>query len=186
MNTQSFNKRWIVNIFCAALKLEVEMWIRGRCFVWREINRFTLRLAVYSQPVRLGFKTLETQDQYFFSTEQLQLESVCNICLTRRWGLMFTISAGPRQRSHSRVTVSRGSWPHFTVWDSRVPQPGGPGPCTYILQENGDPVTPPGTGFTFRRLLRLAGPRWSYWTPPLRGFYLVWRTYVVHIHDSKR
>jgi hypothetical protein len=29
----------------------------------------------------------------------------------------------------------------------RLPQPGGPGPCTYIPQEQGGPVIPPGTGF---------------------------------------
>jgi hypothetical protein len=37
-----------------------------------------------------------------------------------------------RQRSHSQVRVPRGSWPHFTVSDLRLPQPGGPGPCIYI------------------------------------------------------
>jgi hypothetical protein len=34
----------------------------------------------------------------------------------------------PLQLSHSQVRVQRDSWPHFTVWDSRLPQPGGPGP----------------------------------------------------------
>jgi hypothetical protein len=62
-------------------------------------------------------------------------------------GLLFTIAADPRQRSHSQVRVPRNSWPHFTVSDSRLPQPGGPGPRTYISQEQGDPVIPPGTGF---------------------------------------
>jgi hypothetical protein len=61
-----------------------------------------------------------------------------------RTGLPFTIAAG--QRSHSWVR-------YFTLSDSRIPQPGGPGFRIYILQEQSDPVTPPGTGFTFRRLL---------------------------------
>jgi hypothetical protein len=39
-------------------------------------------------------------------------------------------------------------------------QPGGPGPLIYIPQEQGGPVILPGTGFPFRRLLRLAGLRW--------------------------
>jgi hypothetical protein len=52
-------------------------------------------------------------------------------------GLSFTIAAGPRQRSPS----------HFTVSDSRLPQPGGPGPHIYIPQEQGGPVIPPGIGF---------------------------------------
>jgi hypothetical protein len=38
-----------------------------------------------------------------------------------RTGLSFTISAGPRQRSHSRVPVPWDSRPYFTVSDSRLP-----------------------------------------------------------------
>jgi hypothetical protein len=41
------------------------------------------------------------------------------------------------------------------------PQPGGPGPRIYIPQEHAGSA-PPGTGFSFRRLLRLAGLRWRY------------------------
>jgi hypothetical protein len=43
-------------------------------------------------------------------------------------GLSFTTADGPRQRSHFQVRVPRDSWPHFTVSDSRLPQPEGPGP----------------------------------------------------------
>jgi hypothetical protein len=53
--------------------------------------------------------------------------------------------------------------------DSRLPQPGGPGPRIDIPQEQGDPVIPPGTGFPFRHLLRLAGLRWRYSTQPPHG-----------------
>jgi hypothetical protein len=35
-----------------------------------------------------------------------------------RTGLSFTIAAGPRQCSHSRVRVPLDSWPYFTVSDS--------------------------------------------------------------------
>jgi hypothetical protein len=42
--------------------------------------------------------------------------------------------------SHSQVRVPRGSCPHFTVSYLRLPQPGGPGPCIYIPQEQGGPV----------------------------------------------
>jgi hypothetical protein len=69
-------------------------------------------------------------------------------------GLSFTISAGPRQRSHSQVRVPLDSRPHFTVSDSRLHQPG-PGSCIYIPQEQGGPVILPGSGFPFRRPLRL-------------------------------
>jgi hypothetical protein len=56
-----------------------------------------------------------------------------------RTGLSFTIAAGPRQRSHSRVRV---------LWNSH-----------HIL-------LPHIRDFPFRRLLRLAGSRWKYSTPP--------------------
>jgi hypothetical protein len=36
-------------------------------------------------------------------------------------GLSFTIAAGARQRSHSRVRVLWDSRPYFTVSDSRLP-----------------------------------------------------------------
>jgi hypothetical protein len=75
-------------------------------------------------------------------------------------GLSFTIAAGPRQRSHSRVRVPRDSWPYFNclrfetppTWRARSPYlyPPGTGWPSYS------------TGFPFRRLLRLAGLRWRY------------------------
>jgi hypothetical protein len=66
-----------------------------------------------------------------------------------RTDMSFIIAAGPRQRSHFRVLVPWDSWSYFTVSDSRLP---------------------------FRRLLRLAGSRWRYSTPPPRGVGLaiVW------------
>jgi hypothetical protein len=76
-----------------------------------------------------------------------------------RAGLSFIIAAGSRQRSNSQVRIPRDSWPNFTVADSRLRQPWEPGHRIYIPQEQGVPVIPPGTGFHFRRLLRLAGLR---------------------------
>jgi hypothetical protein len=38
-----------------------------------------------------------------------------------RTGLSFTIAAGPRQRSHSRVRIPWDSRPYFTFSDSRLP-----------------------------------------------------------------
>jgi hypothetical protein len=46
---------------------------------------------------------------------------------------------------------------HILLSHTRLPQPGWPGPCIYIPQEWASPVIPPGTGFRFCRLLRLAG-----------------------------
>jgi hypothetical protein len=57
--------------------------------------------------------------------------------------LSFTIAAGPRQRSHSRVRVPRRSWPYFTVSASRLHQHGGPDLLIHIHQERGGPVTTP-------------------------------------------
>jgi hypothetical protein len=112
--------------------------------------RVTLRLAVYRQSVHLGDKPLETHDQnFYFPTERLRLYPYVTSSLPKRMSLSFTVAAGPCQRRHSQV--------HFTVSDSRLPQPGGPGPRIYIPQEQGDPVIPPGTGFPFRCLLRLGG-----------------------------
>jgi hypothetical protein len=45
-----------------------------------------------------------------------------------RMGLSFPTAACPRQLSRSRVRVPRDSWLYLTVSDSRIPQPGGPGP----------------------------------------------------------
>jgi hypothetical protein len=108
-----------------------------------------------------------------------------------RTGLSFTIAAGPRQRSYSRVWDPRESWPHFTDSDSRLLQPGGPGPRIYIPQEQGDPVISPGTGFPFRRLLRLAGLRWKYSNPPSHGldearisFTLYLTGNRLHLHNN--
>jgi hypothetical protein len=83
-----------------------------------------------------------------------------------RMHLSFTIAAGPHQRSHCQVRVPRDSWPHFTVSDSILPQPGGPDSRIYIPQEQGGLVIPPDTGFSFRRLLLLTGLRWRYSIPP--------------------
>jgi hypothetical protein len=68
--------------------------------------------------------------------------------------------------SPAQVQVPRDSCPHFTVLNSRLFQPRGPGPRIYIPQEHAGPIIPPGTGFPFRRLLRLAGLWWRYSTPP--------------------
>jgi hypothetical protein len=126
-----------------------------------------------SRPVCLGVKCLSgAYDQFFITVRQMRV-CWCGALSDERTGLPFTIAAGPRQRSHSWVRVQRDSWLYFTVSDSRLPQPGGPGPCIYSPQERGRPVIPPGTGFPFRRLKRLAGLRWRYSNPPI-AFPLIW------------
>jgi hypothetical protein len=102
------------------------------------------------------------QDFYYCQTVAGLL--MWGVLSDERTGLSFTIDASPPPRSHSRVRVPRNSWPLSQIRDS--PQPGGPSHRIYILQGQGGPVIPPGTGIPFRRLLRLAGLRWKYSTPP--------------------
>jgi hypothetical protein len=70
---------------------------------------------------------------------------VWGVLSDERTGLSFALTAGPRQRSQSWVQVPSDS-DHTLVSQIR--------------------------DFPFRRLLRLAGSRWRYSTPPPRGICL--------------
>jgi hypothetical protein len=59
---------------------------------------------------------------------------------------------------------------HVLLSHLRFPQPGGPGPHIYIPQEQGYPVIPPGIGFPFCCVLRLAGLWWRDSNPLLHKF----------------
>jgi hypothetical protein len=90
---------------------------------------------------------------------------VCNLLVQLLLGLF--------QSSHSWAEVPQNSRPYFTVsfetpltWRARSPY-------FCIPQEQGGPVIPPGTGFPFCRLLRLAGLRWRYSNPPVHGSFSV-------------
>jgi hypothetical protein len=62
------------------------------------------------QPIRSSWRQAPwDQDQYFFSTEPLRSYSLRNILYDERVDLSFTIAAGHRQHSQSRVRVSRKS-----------------------------------------------------------------------------
>jgi hypothetical protein len=71
------------------------------------------------------------------------------------------------------VTQSCRTHYHILLYYMRLPQPGRPDPRIYIPQEQGGPVIPPDTVYTFRRLLRLAGPRWSYSNSLILGIPLL-------------
>jgi hypothetical protein len=173
-----FSRRCLVTAYYngfSSAQVLFERRFPSNCLFFRTRLRVTLRQAVYRPSVRLGDKPLEDHDHYFyFPTEHLLLWSLCNILFDEKMGLSFAIAAGPRQRSHSHVRLPRDSWPHFTVSDSRLPPPGGPGPRIYISQYQGGPVIPPGTGFPCRRLLRLAGIRWRYSTRLHKGWTTVY------------
>jgi hypothetical protein len=55
------------------------------------------------------------------------------------------------------------------------------GPRIYIPQEQGSSDIPPGTGFPFRRLLRLAGLRWRYSIPPTHGKMFFANILTIHV-----
>jgi hypothetical protein len=65
---------------------------------------------------------------------------------------------------------SHGTHGHILLSQIRdCPNLEGKVPVFTSRQEQGDPVIPQGTGFTFRRLLRLVGLRWRYSNPPPHG-----------------
>jgi hypothetical protein len=92
----------------------------------------------------LATSPLRLMTRIFFLIQRFRWYSLCNILSDERMDLTFTIAAGPRQRSHSQILVLRDPWSYFTVSDSRLPQPGGPGPRIYIIQEQHGPVIHPG------------------------------------------
>jgi hypothetical protein len=139
----------------------------------REVKiNVTLRPTV-SRSVRLGVRhPSATRDQFFFLLEILfrQLRVCCFVAPSPTRGrvsnlLLLLVLASAVLLG----TESRGTQDHILLFHLRLPQPGGPGPRIYIPQEQGGPYIPSGTGFPFRRLLRLAGLRRSYTIPPPHG-----------------
>jgi hypothetical protein len=139
-------------------------YITGRCLMMvclfiKPIPEVTLRSTV-SLPVSLGVRRPSgTHDQFYFLLEiffrQLRFcnfnfltrERVCNLLVQLLLGLARAVTLGSKsRRTHGHILQS-----HL-----RLPEPGGPVSRIYIPQEQGGPVIPPGTGFPFCRLLRLA------------------------------
>jgi hypothetical protein len=142
------------------------------------ITQSQSQITTDSQSASLGVRHPSgTRDQFFllleiffrqlsvcyFVAPSLTRGRVCNLLL-----LLVLASAVPlgseSQRTQDHILLSQ-----FL----RLPQPGEPGPRIYIPQEQGGPVIPPGTGFPFRRLLRLAGLRQRYSIPPPHGIYVL-------------
>jgi hypothetical protein len=137
-----------------------------------------------SRPVCFGVRLPSgPQDQVCIAVSQFQVSCCGALSLTRGrvclLQLVLAIASG-----HSQVRAPRDSWPYFTVSYSRLPQHGGPGPRINIPQEQSDPVTAPGTGFPFRRLILFSGIRWRYWNPPPHAMNSVAVLYVERLHTT--
>jgi hypothetical protein len=75
--------------------------------------RVTSWLAVYHQSVHLGAKPLETRDQFFFTTEPLRSESLCNILSDEKVGLSLMNMLG--LSSSVRIRHIACSWKFFLL-----------------------------------------------------------------------
>jgi hypothetical protein len=119
------------------------------------------------QSVLLSGSHPEPMTRFLFSVWQLRVSWCWAPSLTRGWvfNLLTQLLLG-LTRAFILGSKSSRIQDHILLSHLRHPQPGGPGSCIYIPQEQGDPVIPSGTGFPFRRLLRLAGLRWRYSNPP--------------------
>jgi hypothetical protein len=130
--------------------------------------RVTLRLVVYRQSVGLGAKPIETHNQYIFQLNTCGYSPYVTYSLTRIWicrlELLLALASAVNLRFECRGTPD-----HILLSQIRDSQPRGPGTRIYIPQEQGGPVTPWGTVFPFRCLLRLAGLRWRHSNPPPHG-----------------
>jgi hypothetical protein len=126
----------------------------------------TLRLEVYRQSVRLGAKLLQNYDSNFFFqpntcgpyvTFSLEDGSVVYNCCwpsPAQWFLGLSPAGLTTIFYCHRLETP-------PTWRARSPYLYPPG--------TGWPSYTPGTGFPFPRLLRLAGLRWRYSTPPPHG-----------------
>jgi hypothetical protein len=123
--------------------------------------RFTEnQFVMATSPLRL------TTSNFIFQLNTCRYSPYVTFYLTRGWVCRLQLPLDLASAVILRFE-SRGTHDHILlsqIWDS--PQPGEPGHCIYIPQEQGDPVISPGTGFPFCRLLRLAGLRWKYSAPP--------------------
>jgi hypothetical protein len=102
------------------------------------------------QSVLVSGSYLEPMTRFLFSVWRLRVSWYVVPSLTRGWvcnllvqlllGLARAVTLGSKSlRTHDHILLSR----------LRFPQPGGPGPRIYSPQEQGGPVIPPGTGFSF-------------------------------------
>jgi hypothetical protein len=141
--------------------------------------RVTFRLAV-SQSVCLGVEPRPgLMTRYLFWIKKLQSCPYGAPSLTRSRVCLLPVIVGSIVHCHlySYLQFALKLNHMYNIYKASV----SPGSVQQILpyfwyrspylypQEQGGPVIPPGTGLTFRSLLRLAGLRWRYSTPPPHG-----------------
>jgi hypothetical protein len=98
-----------------------------------------------------------------FRAPSLTKGLVCNLLI------QFAATLRP-SLSELMITSYCLIWDHILLSHTRLPQPGGPGPCIYIPQEQSVSDIPPGTEFPFLWLLRLVRLQWKYSIPPPHRF----------------
>jgi hypothetical protein len=117
-----------------------------------------------SQSVLMSGSHLKPITRFLFSVWQLRV-SWCEVpSLTRGWVCNLLVQLLLGLGSQSRRIRD-----NILLCHLRLSKPGGRGPRIYIPQKKGSPVIPPGTGFPFRRTLRLAGQRWRCTNLPPHG-----------------
>jgi hypothetical protein len=85
----------------------------------------------------------DSRPAIFFQLNTCSHSPYVTSSLTRGWVCHLQLLLALVSTVISQVWVPRDSWPHFTDSDSRLPQPGGPGPCIYILPGTGWPSYTP-------------------------------------------
>jgi hypothetical protein len=135
------------------------LWCPQLLYDWRfTANRFVLATI----PVRLTTSNfifqLNTCSYNLYVTSSFRWGCVC------RLQLLLVLASSVILRSESR-----GTHEHILLSQIRDPPTWRARSPFLYSPEQVSPVVPSGTGFPFRRLLRLESPRWRYSIPPPHG-----------------
>jgi hypothetical protein len=122
-----------------------------------------------SRPVSLDVKPPSWAQNHIFITVRHLRFLNAGRPLWREDGSVIYNCCWSSLAQYFRVRVPLDSWPYFTVSDSRLLEPGGPGARIYIPQRQGGPVITPGTGIPFHGPLPFARLQCRYSTPPPSG-----------------
>jgi hypothetical protein len=132
--------------------------------------RVTLRLAITASQFVLATSPLRlTISNFIFQLNTCGYSHYVRSSLTRGWFRRYNCCWSSPAQSFSDPSPAELKTLFYCLrfGTSLFVASWRPGPRIYIPQEQVGPVIPPGTGFLFRRLLRLAGLRWRYSTSSL-------------------